>query len=153
MDCCYSTLLKLLRVKTRVCSYNLHVTPFLSYPSHLTLVKLMKLKRTQTVCTEEERKRERKIEKTERKQIFFSQKKFEGGGGGGGGGGQNKNSKTNALGTCDCAWVPCQACARFTRTFFPSLFFFFLLAKKSKQATTGVTSEYECGTGRRYIGC
>ncbi len=99
MDCCYSTLLKLLRVKTRVCSYNLHATPFLNYPSQLTLVKLMKLKRTQTVCTEEERKRERKIEKTERKQtffLFFSQKKFRGGGGGGGGGGQNKNNKTNA---------------------------------------------------------
>ena len=36
-------------------------------PSHLTLVKLIKLKRTQTVCTEKERKRERKRKKTERK--------------------------------------------------------------------------------------
>jgi len=43
-----------------------------------TLVKLIKLKRTQTVCTEKERKRERvskrerKREKTERKRSFFS---------------------------------------------------------------------------------
>ncbi len=71
VDCCYSNLLDLLRVKTRVCSYNLYATPFLSFPSHLTLVKLIKLKRTQSVCTEKERKRERKRGKTERKQSFF----------------------------------------------------------------------------------
>jgi len=35
-------------------------------------VKLIELKRTQTVCTEKERKRERETEKTERKQQFFS---------------------------------------------------------------------------------
>ena len=56
-DCCYSNLLNLLRVKTRVCSYNLYATPFWSYPSQFTLVKLIKLKGTQTVCTEKERKR------------------------------------------------------------------------------------------------
>jgi hypothetical protein len=42
-------------------------------------VKLIQLKRTQTVCTEKERKRERKREKTERKRSFFpffSQKKL-----------------------------------------------------------------------------
>jgi hypothetical protein len=49
----------------------LYATPFLSYPSQLTLVKLIKLKRTQTVCTEKERNRERKREKTERKHSFF----------------------------------------------------------------------------------
>ncbi len=37
----YSTLLNLLRVKTRVYSYNLYGTPFLSYPSYLTLVTLI----------------------------------------------------------------------------------------------------------------
>jgi hypothetical protein len=55
----------------------LYATPFLSYPSQLTLVKLIELKRTQTVCTEKERKRERETGKTERKQqflSFFSQK-------------------------------------------------------------------------------
>jgi hypothetical protein len=67
----YSTLLNLLRVKTRVRSYNLYATHFLSYPSQITLVKLIELKRTQTVCTEKERKRERETEKTERKQQFF----------------------------------------------------------------------------------
>jgi len=49
----------------------LYATPFLSYPSQFTLVKLIKLKRTQTVCTEKERNRERKREKTERKHSFF----------------------------------------------------------------------------------
>jgi hypothetical protein len=34
-------------------------------------VKLIKLKRTHTVCTEKERNRERKREKTERKHSFF----------------------------------------------------------------------------------
>jgi hypothetical protein len=34
-------------------------------------VKWIKLKRTQTVCTENERNRERKREKTERKHSFF----------------------------------------------------------------------------------
>ncbi len=34
-------------------------------------LSLIKLKRTQTVCTEKERKRKRKREKTERKQSFF----------------------------------------------------------------------------------
>jgi hypothetical protein len=49
----------------------LYATPFFSYPSQLTLVKLIKLKRTQPVCTEKERNRERKREKTERKHSFF----------------------------------------------------------------------------------
>ncbi len=71
MDCCYSKLLDLLRVKTQVCSYDLYVTPFMSYPSHLTLVKLIKLKRTQTVCVEKGRKGERKRGKTERNKGFF----------------------------------------------------------------------------------
>jgi hypothetical protein len=62
VDSCYSNLLNLLRVKTHVSSYNLYPTPFLSYPSQSTLVKLIKLKRTQTVYTEKERKRERKKE-------------------------------------------------------------------------------------------
>ena len=72
-DCCDSNLLNLLRVKTRVCSYNLYATPFFSYPSQFTLVKLIKLKRTQSVCTEKERKRKGKRGKTEteRKQSFF----------------------------------------------------------------------------------
>jgi hypothetical protein len=38
-----------------------------NYPSQITLVKLIKLKRTQTVCTE----KERMTEKTERKQSFL----------------------------------------------------------------------------------
>jgi hypothetical protein len=33
VDRCYSNLLDLLRVKTRVSSYNLYATPFLSFPS------------------------------------------------------------------------------------------------------------------------
>jgi hypothetical protein len=41
--------------------------PFFSYPSQFTLVKLIKLKRTQSVCTEKERKRKEKRGKTERK--------------------------------------------------------------------------------------
>jgi hypothetical protein len=56
----------------------LYATPFLSYPSQLTLVKLIKLNRTQTVCTEKERNREKKRGKTERKHsfspFFFSKK-------------------------------------------------------------------------------
>jgi hypothetical protein len=72
VDCCYSNLLNLSRVKTRVCSYNLYTTPFFSFPSQLTLMKLIKLKRTQSVCTEKERNRE----KTERKH-FFLKKKFD----------------------------------------------------------------------------
>ena len=39
VDCCYSNLLDLLRVKARVCSYNLYATPFFSFPSQLTLLK------------------------------------------------------------------------------------------------------------------
>ena len=39
--------LDLLRVKTSVCSCNLYTTPFFIYPSQVTLVKLIKLKRTQ----------------------------------------------------------------------------------------------------------
>ena len=49
VDCCYSNQLDLLRVETRVCSYNFYATPFLSFPSHLTSVKFIKLKRTQSV--------------------------------------------------------------------------------------------------------
>ncbi len=70
-DCCYSNLLNLLRVMPRVCSYNLYTTPFFSYPSQFTLVKLIKLKRTQSVCTEKERKRKATRGKTERKHSFF----------------------------------------------------------------------------------
>ncbi len=44
----------------------------LQYHSQLTLVKLIKLKRTQTVCTGKEREWERKKEKTERKNLFLS---------------------------------------------------------------------------------
>ena len=74
MDCCYSNLLDLLRlrVKTRVCSCNLYATPFFSFPSQVTLVKFIKLKRTQSVCTEKERKRERKRKKTLFSLCFFS---------------------------------------------------------------------------------
>jgi hypothetical protein len=69
VDCCYSNLLDLLRVKTRVCSYNLYATPFLSLVSHLTLVKFI-LKRTQSVCTrEKEREKERK--KREKMKFFI----------------------------------------------------------------------------------
>jgi hypothetical protein len=68
-------LLNLLRVKTHV-YYNLYVTPFWSYPSQYILVKLIKLRRTQTVCTEKERKREREKKQRESKVfLFFSQKK------------------------------------------------------------------------------
>jgi hypothetical protein len=76
VDCCYSNLLDLLRVKTRVWpvwSYNLW-TSSLSFPSQLTLVKFVKLKRTQSVCTKKKRKRERKREKTERIKSFFWKK-------------------------------------------------------------------------------
>ena len=68
VDCCYSNLLDLLRVKTRVCSYNLYATPFLSFPSHLTLVKFIKLKRTQSVCT---REKEREKERKNREKFFL----------------------------------------------------------------------------------
>jgi hypothetical protein len=54
------------------CSCNLYVTPFLSFPSQLTLVKFIKLKRTQSVCTEKERKREREREEKQRENNFFS---------------------------------------------------------------------------------
>jgi hypothetical protein len=52
-------------------------TPFLSFPSHHTLVKFIELKRTQSVCTEKERKRERKREKTGENKVllFFCGKK------------------------------------------------------------------------------
>jgi hypothetical protein len=73
VDCCYSNLLDLLRVKTRVCSYNLYATPFLSFPSHLTLVKFIKLKRTQSVCT---REKEREREKRQRENKVFFWKKW-----------------------------------------------------------------------------
>ena len=46
VDCCYSNLLDLLRVKTHICSYNLYTPPFLSFPSHLTSVKFIKLKQS-----------------------------------------------------------------------------------------------------------
>ncbi len=68
VDCCYSSLFDLLRVKTRVCSYNLYATPFLSFPSHLTLVKFIKLKRTQSVCT---REKDREKERKNREKIKF----------------------------------------------------------------------------------
>jgi hypothetical protein len=58
-------------IKSQTTTYSLYATPLLSYPSQLTLVKLIKLKRTQSVCTEKERNRERKREKTERKDSFF----------------------------------------------------------------------------------
>jgi hypothetical protein len=57
----------LFRVKTRVCSYNLYTTHFCSYHSQFTLVKLIKLKRTQSVCAEKERKGKGTRGKTERK--------------------------------------------------------------------------------------
>ena len=73
MDCCYSNLLDLLRVKTRICSYNLYAKKHLfSFPSQLTLVKLIKLKRTQSVCTEKERKEERKTDQTVGKEHGWS---------------------------------------------------------------------------------
>ncbi len=40
-DCCYSSILNLFRVKTRVYSYNLYTTAFLSYPSQLTKKNLL----------------------------------------------------------------------------------------------------------------
>ncbi len=39
--------------------------------AHALLVKLIKLKRTESLCTLKERKREKKREKIERKQCFF----------------------------------------------------------------------------------
>jgi hypothetical protein len=56
-----------------LCSRNLYTTPFLSYPSQVTLMKLIKLKRTQTVCTEREREREKEKERKNR-ENFFSRK-------------------------------------------------------------------------------
>jgi hypothetical protein len=53
----------------------LYGTPFFSFPSQLTLVKLIKLKRTQSVWTEKERKREREREKNREKTMFFFEKK------------------------------------------------------------------------------
>jgi hypothetical protein len=50
----------------------LYGTPFWTYPSQFTLVNLIKLKRTQTVCTEKERKNR---EKTKVFSIFFLKKK------------------------------------------------------------------------------
>ncbi len=67
MDCCYSNLLDLLRVKTRVYSYNLYGTPFLCYHLQLTSVKSIKLKGTQSERTEKDKKSERKREKS----FFF----------------------------------------------------------------------------------
>ncbi len=57
VGCIYSYLLALLRVKTRVWSYNLYTTPFPSHPSQLTLVTLMKHKTVPKVCGQ--RKREK----------------------------------------------------------------------------------------------
>jgi hypothetical protein len=69
------TYLGLLSVKTRVWSYNLYTTPFFIYPSHLTLVILIKLKSTQTVCTEKrESRREIKREKQKREKNNFGDK-------------------------------------------------------------------------------
>jgi hypothetical protein len=64
VDCCYSNQLDLLRVETRVCSYNLYATPFLSFLSHLTSVKFIKQKNPKCV---KEKEREREEKKTERK--------------------------------------------------------------------------------------
>jgi hypothetical protein len=65
-------------------------------------VKLIKLKRTQSVCTEKERKRKGKRGKMERKQSFFSffsQKKLTPV--------IIKKNKKNALAPGDRAGVPC----------------------------------------------
>jgi hypothetical protein len=69
---CYSNLLDLLRVQTRVCSYNLYATPFLRFPSQLTLMKLSKLKRIQSVCTEKREKEREKERKNREKTMVFS---------------------------------------------------------------------------------
>ena len=46
----------------------MYATPFLSFPSHLTLVKFIKLERTQSVCT---REKEREKERKDREKIKF----------------------------------------------------------------------------------
>ncbi len=77
VDCCSPNLLDLLRVKTRVCSYNWYATPFLIFPSHLTSVKFIKLKRTQSVFTrEKEREKERKNREKIKFFIVFLEKKW-----------------------------------------------------------------------------
>ena len=77
VDCCYSNQLDLLRVETRVCSYNLCATPFLRFPSHLALVKFIKLKRTQSVCTRvKEREKERKNREKIKFLLLFFEKKM-----------------------------------------------------------------------------
>jgi hypothetical protein len=52
----------------------LYATLFWSFPSPFTLVKLIKLKRTQSVCTEKERKREREREEKQRENKVFFEK-------------------------------------------------------------------------------
>ena len=47
----------------------MYTAPFLSYPSQLTSLKLIKLKSTRTVCTEKERETER--ERENEREIFF----------------------------------------------------------------------------------
>ena len=54
MECSYLYLLDVLSVKTRVWFYKLDTTPFFSYPTTY-LVKLNKLKSTQTVCGQRKR--------------------------------------------------------------------------------------------------
>jgi hypothetical protein len=71
MDCCYSNQLDLLRVETRVCTYNFYTTPFLSFPSHLTSVKFMKLKEPKVCKREKEREKEKK--QRENKVFFFEE--------------------------------------------------------------------------------
>ncbi len=70
VDCCYSNLLDLFRVKTHVCSYNLYGTPSLSFPSHLALVKFIRLKRTQSVCARENQ-REKQRENREKIKLLI----------------------------------------------------------------------------------
>ena len=70
VDCGYSNLLDLLRVKTRLSSYNLYATPCFSFPSHLTLVKLIKLKK-KPKCVYREREKEREREKKNREKTMF----------------------------------------------------------------------------------
>jgi hypothetical protein len=93
VDCCYSYLLDLLRVKTLVCSYNLHTTPFLSYPSQITLVKLITLKKNQNclsyfgeidwtqkepkLCVQRTRQREKERQRRQRgNKVFFNKYVF-----------------------------------------------------------------------------
>jgi hypothetical protein len=65
-------------VKTCVWSYNLYTTYFLSFPSHLTLVTLIKLTSTQIVCTEKERKKEREKERKDEGKHSSEKKKYPG---------------------------------------------------------------------------